>query len=233
MSVKTARYPAKVTFNADPDKRGIIRVACIGIMGDEDTEIPVDVEPAHAWGWFFVPDVGELVDVECTEGSDEDESYGQMSIDNINLIWHSTRFYGNEEGDLPTPIHDMFTSKNYGKRRGFATPAGHVFMFDDTRGAEEVTLAWKDGSALLTFDAKGSITLKNKAGASIVMDSDSGKIVATSDLIELNGGEQSAVLGDIFKTIFDSHTHTAPGGPTSPPNVPLPASALSTLVKLG
>jgi len=233
MALNTATYPAKVTFNQDPDKRGVIRVACVGLMGEEDTEVPVDVEPAHDWGWFYVPDIGEIVEIECVEGSSEDEQQGQMSIDNCDLKWRSARHYGNDEGETPTPIDEAFTSKNYGKRRGFATPAGHVLVFDDTTGSEEITLSWKKGAALLTFDAQGTVTIQNKAGATIVMDSDSGKIVATSDVIELNGGSESGVLGDAFKQYFDTHTHTAPTGPTSPPNVPMPANTLSEKVKLG
>lgn len=230
----TATYPAKVTFNQDPDKRGVIRVACVGIMGDEDVEVPVDVEPVHDWGFFFVPDIGELVEVECLEGSDEDEQPGQMSIDNLDLKWRSARYYtDDEDGDKPTLIHSKFTEKNYGKRRGFATPAGHVFMFDDTEGAEEMTLAWKDGSALLTFDAKGTVTLQNKAGATLVMDSDSGKIVLTSDTIEVNGGEQAMILGNLFKQYFDTHTHPTGVGPSGVPIVPMPANTLSSITKVG
>lgn len=231
--LSTATYPAKVTFNQDPDKRGVIRVACVGLMGEEDTEVPVDVEPVHDWGWFYVPDIGEIVEIECTEGSDEDEQHGQMSIDNCDLKWRSARHYGNDEGETPTPINSAFTSKNYGKRRGFATPAGHVVMFDDTKDAEEITLSWKDGSAFLTFDAKGTVTLQNKAGATLVMDSDADKIVATAGTIEVNGGQESMILGDLFKAYFDTHTHTAPTGPTSPPNVPMPDDTLSTKSKVG
>ena len=100
--LSTATYPAKVPFNQDPDKRGVIRVACVGLMGEEDTEVPVDVEPVHDWGWFYVPDIGEIVEIECTEGSDEDEQHGQMSIDNCDLKWRSARHYGNDEGETPS-----------------------------------------------------------------------------------------------------------------------------------
>lgn len=229
----TATYPAKVTFNKDPKKQGAIRVACVGILGDEDTEIPLDVLPVHPWGWFFVPDIGEIVEVECIEGSSDDEQNGQASIDNMDLKWRSMRHYGNEKGETPTPINPAFTAKNYGKRRGFATPAGHVFMFDDTPGAEEITLSWKDGSALLTFDSKGTVTLQNKAGATFVMNSTSDKIVVTAGTIELNGGEQAAILGDLFKTYFDTHTHPTPTGPSGPPIMPMPPTTLSEIVKLG
>lgn len=233
MSITTATYAAKVTFNQDPEKRGVIRVACVGLMGDEDAEVPVDIEPVHDWGWFYVPDIGEIVEVECTEGSSEDEQHGQMSIDNCDLKWRSARHYGNDEGETPTPINAAFTSKNYGKRRGFATPAGHVLVFDDASGSEEITLSWKGGGALLTFDPKGTVTLQNKAGATIIMDSDTGKIVMTSDTIEVNGGEQAMILGDLFKQYFDTHTHPTGVGPSGVPIVPMPPSTLSTKSKVG
>jgi hypothetical protein len=233
MAISTATYPAKVTFNQDPEKRGVIRVACVGLMGDEDTEVPVDIEPVYDWGWFYVPDIGEVVEIECTEGSDEDEQHGQMSIDNCDLKWRCARHYGNNEGDTPTPINSAFTSKNYGKRRGFATPAGHVFMFDDTEGAEEITLSWKKGLALLTFDMTGSVKLQNLAGATFVMDALLNKIVATAGTIECNGALQSAILGDLFKTYFDTHTHPTGVGPSGPPIVPMPPTTLSQIVKLG
>jgi len=233
MAVSTGTYPAKVTFNADPDKRGVIRVACIGLMGDEETECPVDVEPVHDWGWFVVPDVGEIVEIEVLEASDDDEQAGQMSIDNLDLKWRSARYYGNEDGDAPTPIHPMLTSKNYGKRRGFATPAGHVFMLDDTEGQEQITLSWKDGSAFITLDAKGSVLLSASNGATLTIEADSGKIIVTSGKIEINGAEQAAILGNLFKTYFDAHTHPTGVGPSGPPIVPMPDTTLSTITTVG
>lgn len=233
MPLSTATYVAKVTFNQDPEKRGVIRVACVGLMGDEETECPIDVEPVHDWGWFVVPDIGELVEVEVTEASDEDEQAGQMSIDNLDLKWRSARYYGNEEGDTPTPIHPMLTSKNYAKRRGFATPVGHVVMFDDTEGAEEITMSWKDGSAFITIDKDGSVILSASNGATLTIEAGSGKIIATSGKIEINGADQAAILGNLFKTYFDTHTHPTGVGPSGPPIAPMPESTLSTITTVG
>lgn len=225
-------YTARVADNADPEKRGRIRVTCVGIMGDSETTMAQWIEPLHDWGWFYVPDVGDLVEIEIHVSSTEDESRGQFSLDNMDPRWLSKQFFGDEKGAKPRPINAEFAT-NYGKRRGFATPAGHILMFDDTPGKEQVTLSCVWPNAFVTFDAKGSVTIQNKAGASIVMDAETGKITATSDEINLNGANQSAILGDLFKSYFDTHTHTAPTGPTSPPNVPMPDSTLSTTVKLG
>lgn len=179
MALNSATYPATVTFNADPDKRGVIRVSCVGLLGDEDSEVPVDVEPAHDWGWFYVPDIGEVVEIEVLEGSSEDEQQGQMSIDNLDIKWRSARYYGNAEGDAPTPVNADFTSKNYGKRRGFATPAGHVFMFDDTEGDETVTWKWSNKAgenAFVSMDKDGSILMSNKTGTMLYFNAAAGQM---------------------------------------------------------
>lgn len=228
-----AHYPAVVTFNQDPDKRGVIRVACAAIMGDEDTEVPVDVEPAHDWGWFYVPDIGEVVEVEVMEHSAEDEHPGQASIAHLDIKWRSARFFGNTEGATPTPVNTAFTEEHYGKRRGFATPAGHVLMFDDADGGEEIRLWWKDGGASVVIDKDGTITLTNKSGATFTMDATADKIVASATSIEIDGSAEAAVLGTTFKTYFDAHTHPTPFGPSGPPVTPMPSNTLSTKVTVG
>lgn len=177
--ISTATYYATVTFNNDPEKLGRIRVACVGLLGDEETEIPIDIEPVHDWGWFYIPDIGEIVEIEVTEGSSEDEQNGQMSIDNLDIKWRSARAYGNEEGDIPTPINEDFTSTNYGKRRGFATPMGHVFLFDDKEGSEQVSLKWQNKAGencFFAMDKDGSIVMSNKTGTTLFFNAKDGQM---------------------------------------------------------
>lgn len=146
-TVETAT--ARVSANDDPDKRGRIRVVCVALMGDDETDLPMWVEPALDWGWFTVPDVGELVEITYVTSSSEDESHEQMSLDNLDMKWHGARFYNTDE-DTPTAVHPTFTSTHYGKRRGFATPLGHFMVFDDTEDAPSLALTWaakKDAAA--------------------------------------------------------------------------------------
>lgn len=138
-------YTATVTSNDDPEKRGRIKVACAGLLGDEDTELPMYVEPCLDWGWFYVPDIGETVDVVVVSSSDSDESRGQMSIDNLDIRWKGQRHYTVDEPEndntTATQVHpDLKT--NYGKRRGFATPHGHTVIFDDTKGSPAIQLTF-------------------------------------------------------------------------------------------
>jgi len=178
MSIRTEHYPAKVTDSDDPEKRGRIKVACAALLGDEESPLPMWVEPVPQWGWFIVPDVGEIVEVEVVTGSSEDEQPGQMAIDNLNIRWQGQRHYGNEEGDAPTPVPEDFTASNYGKRRGFATPGGHVLLFDDTEGDQKVSLTWhQDGKySFISFDKSGGIILSTHSKHLIQLDTESGEI---------------------------------------------------------
>src|SRR6185436_657282 len=143
MTTITETHIATVTAIQDPDKRGRIRVACVGLLGDETTEVPHWIEPALEWGWFVVPDVGEIVDIELVAHDSTDESPGQSSINTPNMRWRG-RHWGGSKTDAARPIPEDFTTKNYGKRRGFATPGGHILMFDDTEGGEKISLAWSN-----------------------------------------------------------------------------------------
>jgi hypothetical protein len=178
MGLLTEHYPAVVTDSDDPQKRGRIKVACAALLGDEDSPLPMWVEPVPQWGWFVVPDVGEIVEVEVTTGSSEDEQPGQMSIDNLDIQWRGQRYYGNTEGDAPTPVPEDFTATNYGKRRGFATPGGHVLLFDDTEGDQKVSLTWhQDGKfSFMSVDKTGGIILSTHSKHLIQLDAENGEI---------------------------------------------------------
>lgn len=204
--ISTAKYPATVTKNDDPDKRGIIQVSCVELMGDEEGACLIDVEPAFDWGWFYVPDIGEIVEIEVIEGSSDDEQFGQTSIDGLDLKWRCVRYPG-LEGDDPRPVNEDFTSKNYGKRRGFATPAGHVFMFDDTEGDESISLKWqnKDGeNSFLNFDKDGSFLVSLKTGSLFYMNAKSGEVSiidSNSNMISMDAKGLRLVdgTGNIFE----------------------------------
>lgn len=97
---------------------------------------------------------------------------------------------------------------------------------------------------------KSVVTIKHNTGTSIEIDEDgnvnidtSEKISLNSNTIELNGTEQKAMLGDLFKQVFDKlvqafNSHTQIGNlgfPTAPPTTPFTDTTnyLSDKVKLG
>lgn len=150
MPLVTERYEAVVSaidgFEGKDADRGVIEVICPALMGDHETPLPELCEPVHEWGWFYVPDVGEIVEIEVVASSDRDGVFGEASLEALSPKWRSKRFHSDIEleedadGSVPRPIHDDFTATNYGKRRGFSTPWGHVFLFDDTEGDPRIYL---------------------------------------------------------------------------------------------
>jgi hypothetical protein len=238
------RYPATVTVNEDPDKRGRIKVNCPGIVGDEDGELPMFIEPALDWGWFYIPDVGEIIEIEVETGLEQDESFAQSSIDNLNAKWRGVRFYGNEDGDEPTKINDVFTKNQ--KTRGFATPLGHYMIFDDTEDTPVVTMTWvkkKDAgeedisqitftndSIKLSYLKKQSIELKDGEIEIKLSDGAAIKITGKDSDAEtvLGNGAVKAAIADHLKDLWnslkqkldtsDNHTHPTGMGPSGPPN---------------
>jgi hypothetical protein len=175
------KHDATVSNNADPDQEGKIQVTCVGLMGDDTTTMPNWIEPNLDWGWFYVPDVGETVEIEMAIGSDTDESRGQTSLDTPDITWRGKRRWTGEDMDgqnEPRPIPEVF-KENYGKRRGFTTPAGHTVLFDDTEGKERLEIIWAAGdkSQSLLMDETGSVKATDSEGQSAHLDAKNKKII--------------------------------------------------------
>lgn len=193
MSTVTERYAAIVTSNDDPKKLGRIKVQCSALSGDED-QLPDFINPCFDWGWFYVPDVGEEVEIEVVahDAQEEGGAYEQAFVEEPDWRWRGKRFTS-EQGDQPRPPEAHFTKKNYGKRRGFATPAGHFLMFDDTDGGEMISLTLhrkatgdysfvsldKDGSVIISNNVGGLIYMNAKASEMTMVDADGGNTITS------------------------------------------------------
>lgn len=209
MSTTVEKYVAIVDANNDPEFRGRIRIRCADLTGDPDVVLPGWAEPVFDWGWFAIPDVDEFVEIEVITGSTEDEVPGQSMILNPQITWRAKRYY-HTGGDTETPIHEDFTSGNYGKRRGFATPAGHILLFDDTEGQERVQLTWhqiessEDKFSYLALDPDGSIIIGNKKGSLIYLDAKNGAITLNDEHGNIISSDSEGVrLIDKFSNIID------------------------------
>jgi hypothetical protein len=216
MSIIWEKYDATVTANEDDENRGRIRVACVGLLGDEEIELPMWVEPVLEWGFFLVPNVGEIVEIEAATDSDEDEINGQFSIDNLDIRWRGKRSYTIDEPENeniePTPIHPDFLS-NYGKRRGFSTPHGHIIMFDDDPNNPTLQLTFQKTAmevgippeasdySRLEFEKDGSLKVALLETTTLHLQTEGKKLK-----IEIDGGESLEIAGkdsDTVATIGD------------------------------
>lgn len=250
MAIIRETYDATVTRidggDDDPERLGRIRVTCVGILGDELSELPMWIEPKFAWGAFVVPDIGEIVEIEVVTSSEQDEHFGQISIDNLDAKWTGKRSYTDAEIEAETeavsqtvarPIPEDFTGMNYGKRRGFATPGGHILFFDDTDGSRRIQLTWKDENEKATtmeVDEAGSWKITTHNGESVHCDVD-GVIAVAADKVHLGlrGVTEAVIKGTEFVGGYKVHTHPTPLGPSGPPLASDGAAAdasLSTVV---
>lgn len=78
------------------------------------------------------------------------------------------------------------------------------------------------------------IFIVHPKGSHIYINKDGEIDIKSSSTIQI--GKESfekAVRGEALKTYLDSHTHPTPAGPSSVPTTPLPATSLSTNVKIG
>lgn len=226
----TERHEGIVTSVEDEDSLGRIKCTCPGITGDEETELPFWLEPAHDWGWFYLPDVDEVVEIEVVVSSPQDEIFGQTTLEAPNPRWRSKRFYNEDH-----PIHPDFTAENYGKRRGWATPTGHIFIIDDE--ANTIRISWmtdpesEDSDRNTVLIDEESIKLIFKEKHQIVLEDT--KVTVTLDegnalTLEMNEADATAKFGDgaahvavveHLKTLYeeakskyDDHTHMVPDG---------------------
>lgn len=163
-------YTATVKNVKDPKKRGRIEVACAALLGDEESKLPMWLEPCFQWGFFVIPDVGDVVEIVGDMDGSTDEIVGQTSIENPNLRWMGWKW----QPEIPEQM-----KKHYGKRRGIFTPAGHLLIFDDTKGSCEVLLSCKGtaalGASFLSLSDDGSVNLAAGDGAFIYMNAKLGQ----------------------------------------------------------
>ncbi len=165
----------------------------------------VDVEPQFH-NTYEVLETGELVHEKAS------------TIQDVPIAWpraggHSVTF-PLAKGD---PVLLVYCERDLGQWRavGEAGPTGDLRPHRLSGAVAYPGGAFAEGEALPAGSvADDAITLVSKV------------------LLGSATAAQKMVLGDIFKTAYDTHTHTTPSGPSGPPIVPLTVAALSTKHKL-
>lgn len=250
------KFRGIVVDNADPDKRGRVKVRVPALLGENDTDWAL---PCFACGgladqgWYAVPQVDAQVWVEF-EGGD------------LNYpIWTGT--FWQQGSDVPAEVQDPPTTTLV------KTPKGHKLLLEDQDDNEAIELVHL-GGATITIDKNGSVALTDQGGAKVTLDADAGKIliedangnsiamsssgtsvkdgngneiemaasgvkvkgqqiVVEGSQVMLGGqGGEPLIKGQSFLTLFATHVHTctAPGSPTSPAIPQGEMSSLSTKV---
>lgn len=124
-------YEATVTSTADPEKRGRLKVSC-GAITAEGLDLPAWVEMASSpysgsgdAGMFFLPDVGEVVEIEVVVGSSDDDYGGLALLTSPDYRWRCVIFPDTDS--VPTEFREK-----YGQLMGIKTPKGQILAFDES-----------------------------------------------------------------------------------------------------
>lgn len=182
--MKTEPLKGIVQSVNDPAKAGRIKVS----LANMDGQIyPEWIEPVFLPGWISMPEVGDTVEIFLPESEDliefpEEVRYKGKILDDANSA----------------PVE---FKQNYPFRRGYKTKGGHLLIFDDKQGNEEITIAHK--------------------GVLLISITNSGIFFGTQS------ADEPMVLGTLWKTLMSdllthliAHTHPTGVGPSGPPAPP-------------
>lgn len=177
------KYRGLVVDNEDPEKRARVTLRVPSILGDD--AISHWAEPCLPFGGyqdqglFMVPAVGAQVWVEFEAG------------DINHPIWTGTTWQ--QSSDVPTEASDKSPHIHQLK-----TSSGHILLFDDNDGEEEIKLFHK-ADAQLDIDPDGVITLTDAAGSKLTLDAKGSKI----DIADSNGNNM--VMESSGTTVSDAN----------------------------
>ena len=197
----------------DPLKQGRAKVRVFGIFDDLEVEDIPWAEPGTASEYFgggkgggavSIPRIGTVV--YC---SFEGENYYKLYFDTIKEF-------------SPDLVEEMNEENSY---EGF-----HSLIYDSEAqpGSLKLFYSRKKGLNFELGDAKVQLDTQNGGELRVVIKMgedeirmENSKVIINSSNIELGeGAAQSVILGDLFKDLFNSHTHPTPVGPSGTP-VPL------------
>jgi len=203
------KYRGFVQDRNDPEKLGRLKVTVPSLLNEAVTGWAWPVLPyaGAGIGFFFLPQVGDLVWVEFLEG------------DLDHPLW-SGGSWAKPKGQTEIPAD---AKANYPDTQVLRTKSGHVLILEDSAGKELITLRAKNGCEL-TIDPNGdAITLK----ASSTITLQAGDIELKS-----NGTTLPLATQDFVEKVFKSHFHPSGVGPTGPPtHMPPVPTALTSVVK--
>ena len=163
--------------------------------GYETGFIPIGSDwVGNGWGLFAGPTPGDEVEINYQEGGK-------------NAPYIGKRFYGNLAQPLPVPSGEFWLVHKSGSFLKFKND-GSVSLntagdLDATVGGQaNLTATGKVVASAAEFDLTGDLKV-------------TGNITASGDIYDQGQSDQSM---NHIRTVYDGHTHPAPGGTTDAPN---------------
>jgi len=179
--------PAQVLNNVDETGKGRVQVRLPWMPGFEPWARVSVLMAGDSQGTYFIPQVGDEVLLAFNQG-DVREPYV------IGSLWN-----GQDQPPADAPDDPINT-------RLIRTPSGHEVAFDETEGSisitssdgqkitldpEKIEVANADGTAVLTLETDGSITIKS----SVEIDLEAPKISIQGDTLEVQGSASASIDG--------------------------------------
>lgn len=152
------KYRAFVVDNEDPEGLGRIKLSVPSVLGEATSDWAL---PAVAYGggvdfgMLFVPPVGAQVLAEFLEG------------DVSAPVWAAT--FWRQRSEVPAEYQGPST-------KILKTGSGHLLMFEDKEGEEQITLRSSTG-AKAVMNPEGGIVLADSGGAKVALDAEASEIL--------------------------------------------------------
>ena len=155
------KYRGFVKDRDDKDKLGRLKVTVPSVLGDAVTGWAWPALPyaGHNLGFFFLPQVGDLVWIEFIEGDLE------------HPLWSGGGW--GKPGDA-TEIPEE-AKANYPDTQVICTKAHHVIILDDKAGAEQIVIRDKAGSTI-TLNQDGTVSITTKKNIELIANDGNGDI---------------------------------------------------------
>lgn len=140
------KYRGFVQDNNDPEQLGRLKVTVPSLLADAVSGWAWPAVPyaGAGIGFFFIPQVGDLVWVEFIEG------------DLDHPIWTGCS-WGKPGGQSELPEEAL---QSYPQQQVIKTPSGNVIVINDASGSESITVRTKEGTEIVIDRSGQKITIQ-------------------------------------------------------------------------
>jgi len=188
------KYRGVVVDRDDPEQLGRLKLRVPSLLADAVTgwAFPVAPYAGADLGFFFIPQVEDLVWVEFAEGELE------------HPLWTGCA-WAKPGGRTEIPKE---AQSSYPDRQVLKSKSGNVIILSDSPGSEMITIRAKQDCEI-TFDPNSNlITVKAQ---NVTVQSDRVLIQTTTQM------PQELATKAFVQQVFDFHTHPTGVGPSGPP----------------